>query len=87
MGMAHGLWQSMAGLPPAYCAELLASSISMTLRTTTFVRAPYIFRLGHDQESELAVGREKQIGHNEDMRGSCMEIESSPPSNPYGVRL
>ena len=34
------------------------------------------------QEDELVVGREKQIGHNEDMRGSCMEIEPSPPSNP-----
>ena len=31
------------------------------------------------QENELAVGREKhimivQIGHNEDMKGSCMEM-------------
>ena len=27
------------------------------------------------QENELAVGREKQIGHNGDMEGACMEIE------------
>ena len=39
------------------------------------------------QENELAVGREKQVGHNEDnvMKGSCMETEPSPPSNPYGI--
>ena len=36
-----------------------------------------------DEENELLVGREKQIYHNEDMKNSCMEIEPSPPSNPY----
>ena len=42
---------------------------------------------GLGQENELVVGREKQIGRNEDMKGSCMEIEPSPPSNPYGIHL
>ena len=36
------------------------------------------------QGGELAVGREKQIGH---MRGAGMEIEPSPPSYPDGIRL
>ena len=41
------------------------------------------------QENKLVVGRKKQVGHNEDMKGSCMEIEPSPPSNinPYGIHL
>ena len=39
------------------------------------------------QENKIVLGREKQVGHNEDMKGSCMEIEPSPPSNPYGIHL
>ena len=39
------------------------------------------------QENELVVGRENQVGHNEDMKGACMEIKPSPPSNPYGIDL
>ena len=45
--------------------------------------------LGQENELIVYVGREEQIGHNEDMnsKGSCMEIEPSPPSNPYGIHL
>ena len=39
------------------------------------------------QENELAVGREKHIGHYMDMAGSSMEIGPSPPSNPHGIQL
>ena len=82
-------WQPMASLPPVYRARLLASSISMTaIVHYTFYKGTMHFPcicLG--QENELIVGREKQTGHNEDMRGSCMEIEPSPPSNPYGIHL
>ena len=39
------------------------------------------------QENKRAVGRSKTAGHNEDMKGSCMEMEPSPPSNPYGIHL
>ena len=46
------------------------------------MRFPYL-----GQENKLVLGRENQVGHNEDMKGSCMEIEPSSPSNPYGIHL
>ena len=44
---------------------------------------PWVMLLG--QENELVVGRSKQFGHNEDMKGSDMENEHPPPFNPYGI--
>ena len=76
----------MASLPPAYHAELLASSISMIIMYYMYNFCKGIMHFPcHGQENELAVGREKYIGHNEDMKGACMEIEPSPPSYPYGI--
>ena len=76
----------MASLPPVYLAELLASPISMF--TTILLKESCISQfpcLG--QENELVIGHENKFGHNEDMKGSCMEIEPSPPSYPYGTHL
>ena len=71
----------MGSLPPVCRVELLAS---YDILFEFYQHAYYSFDKGvitvmHfpciGQESGIAVGREKQIGHDEDMRGSCMEIE------------
>ena len=63
----------------ASMADMLASSISMF--TTILLKGQFIFhRLG--QVNELAVGRSKKFGHNEDTKGSCMENEQPPQSGP-----
>ena len=79
--------------PCILSAELLASSVSMCphvyhMFTTCLpqhsLRA-YAFSMPWSRGQARRIGREKQISHNEDVKGSCMEIEPSPPSNPYGI--
>ena len=50
--------------------------------TTIQLKGPCIFHaLAKGTGSSEAA--KKQVGHNGDMKGSCMEKEPSPPSIPY----